>query len=267
MKLHSIKAIRLVSAAPARLAGFYRALGFAVDAPLPIAAQDMVRLGLAGSATRTAMRLGQQRVEIDCYEAPGRAYPPDAGGAAPLFQHFAMVTTDIAADWARALAAGATPISSDGPSTLPQRSGGATAVKFRDPDGHPLEFVEFAAGADTGWSGTGLLGIDHTASAIVNLDATMAFFESRGLSQSVATHNYGPEQDALDGIAGADAQVIGLSPASSPPHLELLAYKRLAGSLPAQMRISDIAATRIVWRADEDGAFQDPSGHWHEAIA
>ena len=56
-------------------------------------------------------------------------------------------------------------------------------------------------------------------------------------------------------------RVVPLAPAIARPHLELLAYRCLpvTGEPPAR---TDIAATRIVWHADEAGLWQDPDGHW-----
>ena len=42
---------------------------------------------------------------------------------------------------------GWTPISTSGPQLLPAASGGVSAFKFRDPEGHPLELIAFPPGA------------------------------------------------------------------------------------------------------------------------
>ena len=62
------------------------------------------------------------------------------------------------------------PISRNGPVRLPDGSGGVTAFKFRDHDGHPLELLAFPEGHVPGpWrtgNGSGsFLGVDHTAIA------------------------------------------------------------------------------------------------------
>ena len=132
-RLDAIIAFRMTTAMPERLAGFYAGLGFVVDAPGAIPADEMALLGLDGGGRRTSMRIGDQRVDLDRYDRPGRSYPTGAHAADLCFQHLALVTDDAGSAWARAQALGATPISRDGPITLPASSGGVTAIKFRDP--------------------------------------------------------------------------------------------------------------------------------------
>lgn len=267
MTLQAIDAIRMVSQDGERLVRFYAALGFVVAPPQEIAARHMARLGLGGGGRRWPMQLGKQRVAIEQYERSGAAYPDAPNSAAPSFQHFAVVTTRIEGDWQRALAAGAIPISDRGPVRLPPGSGGVTAVKFRDPEGHPLEFLQFPDPASHGWHGKGTLGIDHSAISVLDLAQMIAFFEARGLSCGAGSHNRGPGQDQLDGLSDADVQVRPLTPLSAPPHLELLAYQRSSASHPYRGAVNDVASTRIVWEADsEEQLFRDPSGHWHETV-
>lgn len=267
MMLRAIHAIRLISHDGARLARFYAAIGFTVAAPEDIPEHDRAQLGLEGAGRRWPMRLGAQRVEIDEYDRSGAAYPDDTDSAASCFQHFAIVTTRIEDDWQRVKAAGANPISDHVPVQLPARSGGVTAVKFRDPDGHPLELLQFPDPEKQGWNGQGIQGIDHSAISVVDLERTMAFFQRRGLSCAGASHNHGTEQDALDGITGADVQVRSLTPVGAPPHLELLAYDRSSCSQPYRGGLRDVASTRIVWSTNgKRQVFRDPSGHWHETI-
>jgi hypothetical protein len=59
--------------------------------------------------------------------------------------------------------------------------------------------------------------------------------------------NQGPQQDKLDGIAGAVVQVTALAPPQiSTPHLELLCYRRPDRSSEL-LGTDDIAATRLVF--------------------
>ena len=268
MTLRAIQAIRMVSQDGESLARFYSAIGFTVGPAQKIPAEDLSRLDLEGDGLRWTMRIGDQRVEIDQYEQSGAAYPANADSAGPCFQHFAMVTTQIDKDWQRVLDAGAVPISDKGPVRLPASSGGVTAVKFRDPDGHPIELLQFPDPADHGWDGDGTLGIDHSAISTVDLEETLRFFEVHGLSCSGGSHNRGPEQDALDGLTGADAQVRSLAPENTPPHLELLAYARSLQRQPYGGAVNDVASTRIVWESSgEARLLRDPSGHWHELLS
>ena len=102
---------------------------------------------MRAAASASRCHSARSRVDLECFDRPGRAYPPSATACDLVFQHFALVTDDAEAAWRRrALEAGATPISREGPVTLPASGGGVTAIKFRDPEGHPLEFLEFPAG-------------------------------------------------------------------------------------------------------------------------
>ena len=194
MTLARITGFRLVTADLDRLARFYAAIGFTIGERAPIAADELRLLGLRGAGERLAMRLGPSRVDLDRFDPPGRPYPADMTAADLAFQHLALVTDDAASAWARAEAAGAVPISRECPVTLPASSGGVTAVKFRDPEGHPLEFLEFPAGANSAWPGEGMLGIDHSALVVSNLKQSQSFYAAQGLVRGAATLNEGVAQ-------------------------------------------------------------------------
>jgi len=118
-----------------RAAEFYaRALTFEVDE--------------GGGASGVIMRLGGETIEL--LSAGGRKIPGDSRSNDRWFQHLAIVVSDIDRAYAQVLRAGATPISA-GPQTLPAwnpNAGGIRAVYFRDPDGHPLELIQFPAGKE-----------------------------------------------------------------------------------------------------------------------
>lgn len=265
--LARIVGIRLVTADLDRLARFYAAIGFTVGERSAIGADELRLLGLAGAGERLSMRLGQSRVDLDCFDPPGRAYPADADAADLVFQHLALVTDDAAAAWSAAEAAGATPISRKRPVTLAASSGGVTAVKFRDPDGHPLEFLQFPRGANLDWTGTGLMGIDHTAIAVADALASRRFYSEQGLIEGKTTLNRGPTQVALDGLDDVTVDVIPMQPAAAPPHVELLAYRQPRGRPDGARITADIAATRIVWAGDRPALLRDPDGHLHQIEA
>jgi catechol 2,3-dioxygenase-like lactoylglutathione lyase family enzyme len=264
MRLQGIVGFRLVAADPARLTAFYRAIGFHVGELAPIAAAEMEQLGLRGAGSRIAMSLGPSRVDLDVFEAVGRPYPADAAACDLLFQHLALVTDDAEAAWRRARDAGAKPISREGAVTLPASSGGVTAVKFRDPEDHPLEFLTFPRGVNPDWNGAGVMGIDHSAISVRDVAASRDFYARLGLKAGAATVNKGPTQDALDGLDGVDVDVAPMSAKKTPPHLELLGYRHPTGRAHPLMAANDIAATRILWRADEDALVRDPDGHLHQ---
>lgn len=264
MIFETIAGFRLVAADPARLAAFYRALGFDVGEAASIPDSDMKMLGLAGVGSRIAMSLGRSRVDLESFDPPGRPYPTDATACDLFFQHFALVTDDAEAAWCKARGVGATPISRDCPVTLPKSKGGVTAIKFRDPEGHPLEILQFPRGTNPDWSGTGIMGIDHSALSVSDVVTSRRFYARHGLSEGRATVNHGATQDALDGLEGVKVDVIPMHPKDTPPHIELLCYRSPVGNVSLRLATNDIAATRIVWRSKDDALIRDPDGHLHQ---
>jgi catechol 2,3-dioxygenase-like lactoylglutathione lyase family enzyme len=174
------------------------------------------------------------------------------------------VTDNVDKSWARASAAGAATISRAGPVKLPPSTGGMTAVKFRDPDGHPLELVQFPMGAATSWAGSGLLGIDHSAVSVADVAVSRRFYRAHGLKEGRPSLNQGPTQEALDGLDGVEVDVVPLDPAESPPHLELLGYRSPRGRSLGVVSPNDIAATRMLWKAERRALVRDPDGHLHQ---
>ena len=247
--------IELTVADLARAERFYvEALGFAVvhhDAP------DAATLAVLGSGRvrQAVLRRGGQTLALQAFDAVGAPYPADATACDQVFQHFAMPVSDMAAAMAQLAPFGPAPISKGGPQHLPLPSGGATAFKFRDPDGHPLELIQFPD------SRTG--GIDHSAIAVLDAEPSIAFYRGLGLSVAARQINVGPEQDALDGLSGARVDVVALEPSDPVPHVELLAYQTPPGHPCARLKPQDIAATRLVFATDVPSTVltYDPDGH------
>ena len=150
---------------------------------------------------------------------------------------------------------------------MPNRAGGVTAVKFRDPDGHPLELLQFPDGAARGWPGSGLLGIDHSAVSVADVARSLRFYEAQGLSPGATSLNHGPTQAMLDGLSDVEVDVVPLQPSAMPPHLELLCYRHPGGRAFRSSDANDIAATRVLWRAGRDALVRDPDGHLHQLEA
>lgn len=248
---------------PQRLAQFYESIGFSVGRAVPVPPEEMALLGLTGRGTRIALNLGDQRIELEAFDLKGRPYPPNATAADLCFQHFALVTRDAAAAWEHARAQGATPISIGGPVRLTADAGGLTAVKFRDPEGHPLEFVQFAATAVSSRTIALLSGIDHSAISVADAGVSRRFYEALGLRGGEPTLNHGPTQVALDGLAEVRVDVVPMLPTFGTPHLELLNYRSPVGRPAGRLTANDVAATRIVWRSDRDALLHDPDGHLH----
>ena len=254
----------LTSADPARLAGFYAAaFGFR---PVGIERRDAEPYGVAGGATVHGLRLDGQEIELVGFDRPGAPYPADGTSHDAWFQHLALVVDDIAAACAHlAGIPGWRPITTGGgPVTLPAASGGVGAFKFRDPEGHPLEFLFFPPDkAPPAWQTTGLagpcIGIDHSAIVVADAARSIAHYEGLGLRVAARSLNQGPEQDALDGAAAVTVGVTGLSAAEAPPHLELLAYRNPAVR-PGRTAPNDVACTRTVFEGGHT-LVTDPDGH------
>jgi hypothetical protein len=100
-----------------------------------------------------------------------------------------------------------TAISRDGPRVLPASSGGVTAFKFRDPEGHPLEMLAFEPAARPAhWafrSANLCLGIDHSAVSVADTGRSVAFYSRLGLARTASSLNIGREQEELDNLLGA----------------------------------------------------------------
>lgn len=205
---------------------------------------------------RLRMRLGAQEIELSECFPPGAAYPQDAAANDLCFQHIAVVTPDIAAAYAQAAGQGATPITTGGPQQLPESSGSVIAWKFRDPDGHPVEFLQFPKESSPGF--------DHTAISVADAHKSVAFYENLGLAKAEITLNRGDAQDALDGLTGAVADVVALRPPRPTPHVELLHYRAPARGVFAAIHPADIAADRMVFATTQGQSTltQDPDGHF-----
>jgi catechol 2,3-dioxygenase-like lactoylglutathione lyase family enzyme len=269
-RLHRITAFRMTSVDPHRLARFYvEGIGFRAATAAEIAPREMLDLDLAGSGLRLSLMLGDQRIDLDGFSDPGRPYPRDSTAVDLVFQHCAIVVTDIDAAYRHVGHRGAEAISRDGPVTLPKSAGGVVAVKFRDTEGHPLEFLQFPSSGPSPWteaagSRSGALGIDHSAISVSDADASAAFYEACGLRLGHRTLNRGETQAALDAVPAPIVDVVPLSPSGGAPHLELLGYRSPERRRGQPLRPNDIAATRIVWGADRSGLLRDPDGHLHQ---
>ncbi len=267
VQAHRLLRIELTVTDLARAERFYvDALGFTAG-PRGDAPPAMAALLGAQRIEQIVLHRSAQTLVLQAFHPEGQAYPMGTTAADRVFQHFAMPVPDMAAAFARLEPFAATPISSAGPQHLPQRSGGATAYKFRDPDGHPLELIALPDGA------TG--GIDHSAIAVADADRSIAFYcNELGLHRGARQTNTGPEQDRLDGVHGAQVDVVALLPKQPAPHIELLAYRTPPGHAAHPMRPHDVAATRLVLEVSglpasaaalDDGSravlLPDPDGH------
>ncbi len=266
LRVARLARIDLTVADLARAARFYvEALGFSAGCAHPLEPAAAKLLGVERGEEIEVHR-GSQVVRLQRLNPPGAPYPAGCTAADLVFQHFAVVTQEIGAAYAQLCALGPAAISNGGPQLLPPESGGATAFKFRDPDGHPLELIQFAdrrAG-----------GIDHTAIAVADVARSIAYYSDRfGFNLQTRQVNAGLAQDALDGLNNVHVDVAALTPTQDTPHLELLGYHP-AGRAHPPLHPADIAASRTVFEVQTlprsatglaDGGtaalVQDPDGH------
>lgn len=204
---------------------------------------------------RSLLRLGREQIDLlEFAGSAGRPYPFGSTSTDLWFQHMAIVVNDMMLAHQQVVANGRfRPISRNGPVRLPDSSGGVTAFKFRDHDGHPLELLAFAEGrVPEEWrnadGATPFLGVDHTGIAVSDTVRSARFFRSVfGFGVGTRTENRGAEQADLDDVDGVHVSVTRLAPGLPPPRLELLHYHvGTRRPIPSDTTGSDIAATYSV---------------------
>jgi catechol 2,3-dioxygenase-like lactoylglutathione lyase family enzyme len=221
--------------------------------------------GLFGLRMRVVrMRLGDEYIELMEYLAPrGRPIPVDARSNDRSFQHIAIIVSDMDKAY-RLLRQHKVEHASSGPQRLPawnKKAGGISAFYFKDPDGHPVEVLQFPPdkGAEKWHRPTDrlFLGIDHTAIVVGDTDASLKFYRDLlGLRVAGESENYGTEQEHLNNVFGAHLRITALR-AAGGPGIELLEYlaPRDGKPFPADEKANDIVhrQTTLV-SADADGA-------------
>jgi catechol 2,3-dioxygenase-like lactoylglutathione lyase family enzyme len=207
--------------------------------------------GVFGVRVRVArLRLGSEEIELTGYLAPqGSPLPPDSHSNDLWFQHIAIVVSDMDRGYQWLREHHVQHVSS-GPETLPAwnpQAGGIQAFYFRDPDGHVLEIIHFPAGkGDPRWQQPShylFLGIDHTAIAVSNTEASLAFYRDQlGMRVAGASENLGDEQEHLNNVFGARLRITALR-AAHGPGIELLEYlaPRTGRRIPEDARANDLA--------------------------
>jgi catechol 2,3-dioxygenase-like lactoylglutathione lyase family enzyme len=235
---------------------------------------------LPGVRARIArLRLGREEIRLVGFTAPkGRPVPRDSRTDDAWFQHLAIVVRDMTAAHARLVAHGVRAVSA-APQVLPPSNlaaAGIAAFYFADPDGHPLELIAYPPGkGDPRWQeGTDrlFLGIDHTAIAVADTDASLAFYRDRfGLRVVGESLNVGIEQERLTGVPGARVRITGLRAPGGPPGIELLDYRapRSGRRLPAAPAVNDLVHWHVTLAVAGDARptlVRDPDGHALEIV-
>lgn len=227
-------------------------------------------VGLAGARLRRLiLAIGAERLELSEVldpgpHRPGRPVPADSRSNDLWFQHICLVVPAIEAvapALQQQIAAGELqPISTAGPQRLPDwnaTAAGIVAFKLHDPQGHPLELLQFPAGkGDARWhqpAAAPVLGIDHSAIGVSDSARTARFYgELLGLRSPGGGTNSGPEQDRLDGLDGTE---VGISAwrAAQGMGIEALAYRSPTGgrAQPADFGAQDLSHWQIRLEVDD----------------
>jgi catechol 2,3-dioxygenase-like lactoylglutathione lyase family enzyme len=222
---------------------FYgRVLDFEKVSDVEVAGSTYERLeGVFGLRQRVVrMRLGRESIELSEYLAPrGRPIPADLRSNDRSFQHIAIIVSDMDAAYRR-LRSFKVEHASSGPQRLPdwnKNAGGIQAFYFRDPDGHPLEILQFPEGkGDPRWRARSdrlFLGIDHTAIVVHDTEESLKFYRDLlGFRVAGESENYGTEQEHLNNVFGARLRITSLKPPAGPS-VELLEYLAPRDGRPA----------------------------------
>jgi catechol 2,3-dioxygenase-like lactoylglutathione lyase family enzyme len=257
----AVEAIGMTVSDMDRSVEFYsQVLSFEKVSDLEVAGEAWEHLhGVFGARMRTVrMRLGDEFIELTEYLAPrGRPIPADSRSNDRWFQHVAIIVSDMDRAYTHLRKYKVRHLST-GPQRLPDwnpDAGGIKAFYFADPDGHPLEILQFPAGkGDPKWHRPGeklFLGIDHTAIVIGDTDTSLRFYrDTLGLRVAGESENYGPEQERLNNVFGARLRITALR-AASGPGIEFLEYLAPLGrAAPPDTRANDLVhwQTRLVTR-------------------
>ena len=209
--------------------------------------------GVFGARSRIVrLRLGAEHIELTEFLAPkGRAVPPDLRSNDRLFQHIAIVVSDLPRAYAR-LRRHDVEHASAGPQRLPEwnpDAGGIGAFYFRDPDRHFLELIAFPPGKGSPvWHGVAssgrlFLGIDHTAIVVDDTDTSLRLYrDALGMRIAGESENYEVEQEHLNNVFGVRLRITALR-AERGPGVELLEYlaPRDGRPAPLDLRANDLS--------------------------
>lgn len=250
--VHAVRSVAITVADMDRALRFYQnALTFQAVSDKEVAGEAYEHLfGVFGLRLRiVALQLGDEQIELLQFLAPaGRPIPPESKSNDLWFQHVAIVVSDMDVAYAR-LRTFHVQHASSGPQTLPvwnPNAGGIKAFYFRDPDGNHLEILEFPK--DKGAAKWHVhderlfLGIDHTAIAVADTEASLRFYcDGLGLKIAGKSENYGTEQEHLNNVFGARLRITALR-SSTGPGVELLEYlsPRTGRAMPVDTKANDL---------------------------
>jgi len=256
--VEGVNAIGITVSDMDRAVNFYsKVLTFEKTSDTEVTGENYEHLeGVFGLRMRVVrMRLGDEFIELTEYLAPkGRPIPVDSRSNDRWFQHIAIIVSDMDKAYAR-LRQNKVEHASSGPQRLPdwnKNAAGISAFYFKDPDGHPVEVLQFPPdkGLEKWHRPTNklFLGIDHTAIVVWDTDASIKFYRDLlGMHVAGESENYGTEQEHLNNVFGAHLRITALRGAIGPG-IELLEYlaPRDGRAFPSDEQASDVVHRQTV---------------------
>ena len=220
--------------------------------------------------TIASMQLAEETLLLSAPSVVGNPLPRAMKPNDRLFEHLAIVVSDIDSATKRLRDHGVSIISS-GPQTLPLwnfDAGYIRALYFRDPDGHFLELIQFPSDkGEPNWQRKDklFLGFDHTAIVVRDIMASRHFYRDvLGFTLEGESYNYGREQEMLSGIPGAGVKINSFRGVRGPG-IELLQYVEPGTSetIEGDPAPNDIAYWQINIRkgSEVSRSSHDPDGH------
>lgn len=209
---------------------------------------------------RWSLLLGCEQLQVWGWPPNACApYPEVWGGNDRWFQHICLVTDNLSSQVA-GLEADHLGVISSAPQILPkwnQAAADIRAFKFKDPDGHPLELLQFPADkGDPRWHQDQQedgrpKGFDHSAISISDTDASLAFYRDiLGFHVKGQCMNSGIEQDQMDGLSDTRVAITAIGPAVGPMGVEFLNYQSpLGGRDRNSPQWSDLCDRKLLLRA------------------
>lgn len=167
------------------------------------------------------LKLGEQIIELTQYVSPptGRNIPVWSQSNDAWFQHMAIVVGDMDAAYKILQDNNVRQISSHPITIRPSNPGaaGIKAIKFHDPERHPLELIYFPPGKGApSWQAPSnklFRGVDHTAMTVPSRDKGVTFYRDvLGFAVGVTTLNSGTTQEVLDGLINDTCLVTAMMP-------------------------------------------------------
>jgi catechol 2,3-dioxygenase-like lactoylglutathione lyase family enzyme len=175
--------------------------------------------GLPGDEAKfVILRLGREYVYLfESVKVKGRPYPANVRSHDHIFQHMAIVVSNMEDAYRKLLAHGIEPIS-EGPQTIPEWNTAAAGIRacyFRSPEQHPLELIYFPMGkGKENWQKkrSPFLGIDHTAITVSQTENSLRFYQGiLGIKEGMSTVNYGVTQEKLSGLVDVKVKITSLA--------------------------------------------------------